>query len=457
MDKPAMRPMSRGRFLTNSALAAGAAVGAGSVFSKLDLEAAKAARDDAGSTVTVMYQSGEFTAAYQKQFQQLNPDLKLNFIEFSQTRLSAMLANGTPPDVIRAAGATDVPFYALLGDLEPLDSYFAKSTVLPVSDMEPVNKLFQWDGKSQSTGPRYGADKDWSLDQQLWYNGSLFKQAGVPIPSSTTPLGYDELLALGKKLTVRKGGKTVVYGLCVGFDVQWIYVQMANQMASQGSSMFSPDGLTASFTSPEALKVLQWYTDVAQAHVAVSALDPEPLGQFGLFQANRVAIVQSGYWWGGAVVGTKALNNSNCGLLPAPQFGAKRTSGCSGGVGAVIMKNAANKDGAWRVLEYFLGPKNQPAIDRAKSGWGLPAFKQLEADLPATLPWQKEAIACVKNELKYFTPGQYSPYITIAEAGTLFDQYMTPAYKGQTTVAKAAAQLEAAFNKKIKQTKAASS
>ena len=429
----------------------------GSTLSGFDPRRAMAAAEDASSTVTVMYSSGEFTPAYQKQFQQLNPDLKLKFIEFSQVRLSAMLANGTPPDVIRAAGATDVPFYALLGDLEPLDSYFAQSKALPVPDMEPVNSLFQWNGTKQGSGQRYGADKDWSLDQQLWYNGSLFKQAGVPIPSNTTPLGYDELLALGKKLTVKKGGKTVVYGLCVGFDVQWIYVQMANQMASQGVSMFSPDGLKANFTSPEALKVFQWYTDCAQAHVAVSALDPEPLGQFGLFQANRVALVQSGYWWGGAVAGTKALTNSNVGLLPAPQFGAKRTSGCSGGVGAVIMKNGANKAGAFRVLEYFLGPKNQPAIDRAKGGWGLPAFKQLMTEVPSALPWQEEAVACVQNELKYFTPGVYSPYITITEAGTLFDQYLIPAYKGQTTVAKAAAQLETAFNKKLAQTKAASS
>ena len=457
MDKPVMRPISRGRFLTNSALAAGAAIAGGSALSAFDPSRVKAARDSATTTVTVMYAGTEFSPAYRKDFEQKNPDLKINFIEFSQTRLSAMLANGSPPDVIRAAGATEVPFYALLDDLMPLDSYFAKSKALPVSDMEPVNNLFRWNGTKQGVGARYGAPKDWSLDQQVWYNGSLFKQAGVAIPSADKPLGYDELLALGKKLAVRKGGKTVVYGLCVGFDVQWLYVQMANQMASQGASMFSPDLTQANFTSPEAIKVLQWYTDVAQAHVAVSALDPEPLGQFGLFQANRVAMVQSGYWWGGAVVGTKALNNSNVGLLPAPQFGSKRTSGCSGGVGAVIMKKAANPDGAWRVLEYFLGAGNQPAIDRAKSGWGLPAFKSLEGDLPQALPWQKQALATVRSDYKYFTPGVYSPYITITEAGNLFDKYLTPAYRGQTSVASAAASLEAAFNKKLKQTKAASS
>jgi multiple sugar transport system permease protein len=39
----------------------------------------------------------------------------------------------------------------------------------------------------------------------------------------------------------------------------------------------------------------------------------------------------------------------------------------------------------------------------------------------------------------------YSPYITISEAGTLFDQYLTPAYKGQTTVAQAAAQLPVGY------------
>lgn len=452
MDKT----ISRRRFLKNSALAAGTAVAAGSLLSTVDPSRTKAAADPAKSTVTVMYASGEFLPAYVKEFEVLNPDLTINFIEFSTTRLSAMLANGTPPDLIRAAGAHEVPYYEWLGDIMPLDSYFAKSTDLPVSDMEPVNNLFLMKGAVQGTGSRYGSVKDWSLDQQVWFNGSLFKKAGVPIPSFTQPISYDEWLAIGKKLTVRKGGKTVVYGLCPGYDVGWLYVEMGNMMASQGASMFNPDG-SADFTSPEALKCLQWYTDCAQAHVAVSALDPEPLGQFGLLQANRVATLQSGYWTSGIISGTKALANSNMGLLPAPQFGAKRTTGCSGGVGAVIMNKAQNPAGAFRVMEYFLGKGHSPAHDRVTSGWGLPSFKSYENLLPVDLPWQRQTLASVRQELKYFTPMNYSTYIDATEATTLFDQYLIPAYKGQTTVASAAAQLETAFNKKIQQAKAAAS
>ena len=103
------------------------------------------------------------------------------------------------------------------GLYENLEPYIAKSTVLKSSDLAPINDLFRWNGKQQGVGPRYGLVKDWSMDTTLWFNKNAFAAAGVKPVAENQSLGFDEMLAMAKKLTIKKSGQYVQYGL----DIAW--------------------------------------------------------------------------------------------------------------------------------------------------------------------------------------------------------------------------------------------
>jgi len=117
-------------------------------------------------------------------------------------------------------------------------------------------------------------------------------QAGVKDLDPATPISYDELLALGKKLTVRKGGKTVVYGLDLAWSFGWVYMQIVQSLAQTGKTLWNSDYTQARFTDPDVLKILRWYVDWAQARVGHSPLDPDPDGWAApAFEADRLALV----------------------------------------------------------------------------------------------------------------------------------------------------------------------
>jgi len=95
----------------------------------------------------------------------------------------------------------------------------------------------------------------------------------------------------------------------------------------------------------------------------------------------------------------------------------------------------------------------QPAHDRAKSGWGLPALKSLLSELPQDLPYQKQAYQTVQEELKYFAIVPDSPYLTGDALDTLLDKYMQQAVKKQISVSTAAQLITEDLNKQLQQAK----
>jgi multiple sugar transport system substrate-binding protein len=442
--------MSRRSFLTRSALTLGAAASANTL-----LAACGSSTSTSGgtTTLTVMYTSSEFTSAYISEFEKLNPGIKINFVALDQTHLTAMLASGNPPDFVEGTGVTDLPNLAARGLALNLDPYLAKSTVLKKSDLQPINDVWRFDGKVEGQGSYYGIVKDYSQDSTIWFNKKLFDQAKVPYPSETEPLTYDQVLEIGRKLTVRQGGKTQVFG----FDALWANPSVTSpslmqMIQQQGSTLFSMDLTTADFTAPEALKALQWYVDYAQAHVGSSPLDPNPDGWDGpLFLADRVAITYAGFWFGGEIATDTHGLADHVGFAPALQMGSQRLSSCFGAVGSWIPAASKNPDAAWKVMEYFHGGK--PAQDRAQGGWGLPALASLVSEVPRSKPYQAQAFQTQQQEAPYFGLLHMSPYITVDALFASVSKYLQQAMNGQLTVAAAARQMTDDVNAQLQRGK----
>jgi multiple sugar transport system substrate-binding protein len=441
--------ISRRRLLTGAAAVAGGAAAAPL------LSACNAGSGGSGGsgtvTLTVMYKSNEMTKEHIADFEAKNPNIKIQFVEFDATRLNAMLTSGNPPDFVRAAavGSANANARGLTTNLDP---YLEKSSVLKKDDLLKVNDSFRWDGKKTGQGGYYGICKDWSQDATLWYNKALFDQAKVAPLSTTEATSYDQLLSVAKQLTVKSGGKTQVYGL--GVEWAWnLWAPIATMLIQQGGEMYSADLTTTDMTTPAARRAIQWYVDFGKAGVGPTALDPLPDGaDLATFMAKRMAISQDGYWYGGNFVsgdGTKMQGDIV--MAPAPVMGDKRLSPCYAGWGAMIPAKAKHKDEAWKLMEYFMaGP---PALERAKSGWGLPALKSQMSNLPQDLPYQKQAFATTQSELNYIGLLPDSPYITADGWNPVLDKHIAAAIKGELTVEAACKAITDDVNKLLKQGK----
>jgi multiple sugar transport system substrate-binding protein len=434
-------PVSRRRFL---ALSAGGAVTGAAALSGCALQVSSGVSGP-GETVTVMVNSGDITT---DQVQQAKKKLgiKINLVKYDITKLIAMLTSGNPPDLVRGVGAVEAAYFAARDVAEELDPYFARSSVLTSDDLDPVNDLWRFDGRTQGKGPRYGMAKDFSQDSMYWYDTSAFHKAGVDHPPETEPITYEQWLEDAGRLVQRKQGQTTVFG--GSYSGLYRTTLLATMTASAGGSLFNDDFSRADFTTPEARKALAWYIEYCRTKVGPSLIQPDPNGWDGpTYQAGRMAMSNSGYWLGGMINTDRKLASASR-LAPAPLFaGGRRISACQGGTGLWMPRKAKNKDAAWRVFEWFFG--EEPAKDRASGGWGIPTLKSLRPLMPAQTDYQRRVLKVQENELKHFSVISFTPYARADALDALFNQIAPAAMKGEISVDTLAGRLNSAINEQL--------
>ncbi|MES5823172.1 extracellular solute-binding protein [Streptomyces sp. RG80] len=441
MSLPTSASLDRRRFLSLSGAALGAAALSGCAASVDDGSASGGGK----KTLTVMCEKEDFDIkAAQKAL-----GVNIRLLKSDPTKLNAMLASKTPPDVVRGLGATDAPYFAARKLMTDLDPYFAKSEALKPSDLDPVNDLWRYDGGKQGAGPRYGMAKDFSQDQMFWYRTDLFEAAKLDLPSETEPLSRDEWLDLGKRLVKRRLGKVKVYGMnATGLGY---FTQIMGATASAGGSLFAEDLATVDFSSPEALKALKWYLDYTKADIGPSVTNPNPDGwDWPTYQAGRMAMATDGYWFGGAIAGDPKVAEVSR-LAPAPQFGGNRVSPCFGATGFWMPRDAQNKDEAWKFFEWFFG--GEPAQGRAAAGWGIPTLKSLRSKMPQEQPYQKQAFKVQEQELTHFSVLPFTPYAQIAALDGVISKVLPGAVRSGTSAGKVADELNKQMNDLLSQGK----
>ncbi|MER5209529.1 extracellular solute-binding protein [Streptomyces sp. NPDC002838] len=440
MSVPTTGSLDRRRFLTFSGAALGAAALSGCAAS-VDDGSGGGDSKSGSTTLTVMCEKEDFDIKAAQQAL----GVKIRLLKTDPTKLNAMLAGKTPPDLVRGLGALETPYFAARSLMTDLDPYFAKSAVLKPSDLDPVNDLWRYDGSKQGAGPRYGMAKDYSQDQMFWYRTDMFEAAKLDLPSETEPLSHDEWLDLGKRLTKRRLGKVKVYGLnATGLGS---FSQMMGMTASAGGSLFAEDLASVDFSSPEALKALRWYLDYTKADIGPSVVNPNPDGwDWPTFQAGRMAMATDGYWFGGAISGDPKVAEVSR-LAPAPQLGGNRVSPCFGATGFWMPRDAKNKDAAWKFFEWFFG--GEPAQGRAAGGWGIPTLKSLRAKMPQDKPYQKQAFKVQEQELAHFSALTFTPYAQIASLDGVISKVLPGAVKSGTSAGKVADELNKQMNDQL--------
>ena len=376
--------------------------------------------------ITVMYNMNELSTDQIKAFEAANPDIKVDFIQTDWNRAMAMIAAGSPPNLMRCM-ASDIPYLASQGLLQDLTKYLRKGVFVKQSDFAKVMDVYRFSvtTKVSGKGPYYGLIKDYSLLFDTWYRKDIFKECGIAEPSTTVPMTFAQYYDICKKLTKREGDRTVRYGtggMIPGVPESFMWLALASQSKNLYSKDFSKILLTS---QPEAVKAAKYMFDMMKDRLATSPIDPADNWDVPLMIAGRQAMYTFGFWAGACFYGQ--LPDADIGYFPAPKWG-KKWLNLTSWTGMTMFAKAPNNDAAWRFMDYYCG--GQPLTDRAKSGWGLPPLNSQLKYVPQDTDIQKLALKVTQDQMKNsFTP-QVNPYIRDA-FNTAWNKYIEGALKGQ--------------------------
>jgi multiple sugar transport system substrate-binding protein len=370
--------------------------------------------------VVVMTNRGELSDAQIKQFQDANPGITIEYVEANYTRFLAMYAAGNPPDIYRTQ-APIIPTLLARKLILDLTDYFKSSSVLKIDDLAPANKYYWADSPLQiGTGKIYGMCKDWSPDFTLFVNTKAFDDAKVPVPDATKPLTYAQVADLAGKVAKFQGDRILTFGYA--YADSWIDRIWMNCLAETGKSLFNAGFDQINLGTDEAKALVKYYVDLAEKRLVVNPLDPSPGGWSGQDFANgNAGITQWGYWFQAMAEGD--TTKGKVVMLPAPTWTDKRRDPTMTATGWVITATSKNPDAAWKVFEWYMG--KEPAVDRAKSGWGVPALKSQMNLLPQGTDFQKNCYKILQGELALDTPPlQFNPFIGEDVVLNAFNKYL---------------------------------
>jgi multiple sugar transport system substrate-binding protein len=399
-----LRPaISRRAFLRQLGAVAGAAVLAACSGSAPAVEeptsgpAATASAPAAASgtiTLKLLYNQAEFSDDEIKAFTDANPGIKVERSpEGDAAQLNALLAAGNGPDVFRTEGRF-IPHLANRKVLLNLNEYFKSSDKLKSDDLSPASAYYTYQGNS------YGMPKDWSPDHSMFVSNAAFQDAGIDIPEPNTVLTYADVAGLARKLLKKDGDNIARMGW--GYEISWFVRTLQRIIAEQGEKLYKDDfSAMVLKDSSIAIDVLQFFYDVSKEGITWSPLNPSPGGIGDDFVKGTLGIVSYGYWFSGWLAG--AQDSPVAGkvtMLPAPTFyGKLRVNPTIGAAGTAIAASTKNPDAAWKLFEYY--HSGEPAIARAKSGWGVPALKSLYPLMPQQTEFQRQVQAVLQDELKH--------------------------------------------------------
>jgi len=394
-------------------------------------------------TVTVMHFRHEFTEEQEAQFETDNPGIQIEFVQAEESRFFAMFAAGTPPDLYRLQ-APSIPGMLARGLLYNLQPYFDTSELIKMDDLAPANDYY----KAQSplevgTGPIYGMCKDFSPDFTIYTYSKVFEDNGVSLPSDAEAMSLDQVFDLAKKTTTYEGDRLVTLGY--GYEEAWVDRIWMNHLEEIGKKLYSEGFDKIVIAGDEDnKKIVKFFYDLAAEKVVPSSVNPSPNGWFGTdFNAGIMAMAQYGFWY--SAMAETDQNRGGVMMMPAPTWTGVRRDPTMTATGMIMTSASKVPDAAFKVFEYYNA--GQPSIDRAGSGWGVPALKSQWNLIPQGTDFQKQAYKVLQGELALETPPlQFNPFLGETVVSNSWKKHLDLALKGDTSFDEMIANIETEVN-----------
>ncbi|NKJ94332.1 extracellular solute-binding protein [Rhizobium leguminosarum bv. viciae] len=256
----------------------------------------------------------------------------------------------------------------------------------------------------------------------VFYRRDLYEKAGVDPSTIGT---WDDFIAAGKKISAANPGVVMAQADFNG-DSEW-FRMIANE---QGCGYYSTDGQNITINQPACVASLQKVKEMKDAGTLTSANWDEKI------QANTAGKAASqlyGGWYEGTVRSTSPDLKGKWGVYRMPSLTADGPHAANlGGSSLAISATSANKEAAWKFVNYALGTdegqitmlkefglvpsllsaEKDPFVNEPQPYWG---GQKVWADILATLPkivpsrgtaFQSDAEAIFKaTQTKFFAGG----------------------------------------------------
>jgi multiple sugar transport system substrate-binding protein len=365
-------------------------------------------------------------AAYQTlvdAFQEEHPEIAIELINIpSQSdyrkRLAADLAAGTPADVVLINYRRYAAF-AVQGALEPLAPYLAKSELIAESDFYPqAIEPFTWNGQLMCIPQNISS-------LVVYYNQSLFDQAGLPYPADDWT--WTDFRHTAQALTLDEDGDGSIDQFGLGMEPSLIRLA---PFLWQGGAELVDDPVYPTrllLETPEALRAVQFFVDLSAADHSVPNAEEEAAeesesrfinGSMAMFLNSRRGVptyreIESFAWDVAAL--PQDVNRAS--ILHADAY--------------CLPSASEVKDAAWTFIEYANSPAGQTVI--AATGRTVPSLISV-AESPAFLdPELAPANSQVfLSELPYIRALPIVP--NWADIEEIAGEELARAFYGQTTV-----------------------
>lgn len=333
-------------------------------------------------------------------WEELYPEITVEYLPNDLTRLAAMWAAGTPPDTYSLNGIM-LPGYLIRGMVLNLQPYADVSDTITDGDLAPCHVLMRYTDMTAGEGDLYGVVKDWSTEFSLWLHKGMFEEAGVPLPSDEAPITYAELADLAANFPKKEGDRQTVWGL-ESQATSWGFVQTLTECCDQaGVTLYDDSFSKMNLVNNDVAKaVIKYWVDLMAADIVASPLNPSPSWAADEMPGKQLAMTQYGYWFNGCMRDSEELGYGEQVLyLTAPLWaGTQRRNPCAAGTNGVISSRTKYPDQTWAFFEWAYG--KDPAQDRAKGGWGIPALKSLYPLMPNETEYDHQVQKVLQEDLE---------------------------------------------------------
>ena len=383
---------------------------------------------DGKITLTVTVNATELgdPELYQKYMDE-HPNINIEVTPMSNndSKLMSMIASGNPPDIIRCMGYDELPVFVQRGILMPLDDYIKKSDLVNLDNMYEVANLCRYEGTTRGKGSLYALPKDWS-PIGIWVNKDVFAAKGIPLPSDTEPMTWDEFAVLAEKLVTKNGEAVDCHGCTTSLPLPTLLEMYLN---SHGASMWTDNYDSTTLNSKITKKAVKYFMDLQKTAALASSLYPiaDTIGSAALLE-DKVGMVLGGYYFNGAYAAANKEDKAEGKLMfiPAP-VGTKQASYCMDLTCIGIFSQTKHPEEAFELWSYLVAHEDAVTA-RAEIGLGVPASTKYFDVLPTESELQKQSLGVVTNyQMKTLDLSpKICPYISYSSLTALFDKYYLP-------------------------------
>jgi len=222
--------------------------------------------------------------------------------------------------------------------------------------------LTEWRGAGQKEDELYGFPACLGLTV-LFYNKDLFDRGGIPYPDTTWT--YDDLVRVGKQLTVEADGNPERWGL--SFDVH--YTGLETVLYSFGGRTLSADARRAILNEPATLRGLRFVQDIFVKH-KIASNTTSFVNPWESFVGGRAAMILIGSL--GSINLAESSMRWDMTYPPKGPEGIRRSRRFS--MAFMIPRNSPHPDEAWALLRWILTKSPVDHLDDQYMGM-MPTYR----------------------------------------------------------------------------------